>query len=115
MESKGDMIVSFRTLVCEDGHFHLFVEGRTDLLVGGAGVLHAVIAFRLLDRCPEDAVGLLLGKVDEGGVLGILDVLEEERLQIVAHMLLNRLLGMLLHTGVNGGVYLQAIAIDVVV
>ena len=42
-------------------------------------------------------------------------MLEEQRLQIVAHVLLDCLLGVLLHTGINGGVYLETVTIEVIV
>ena len=101
------------SLVGEDLHRTGLVEARQDGLFVHACLLHLVVAVRVTDRVAHDALTLLSVCVDEER-FGAFELCVHLGLDHRLHLLLNGLLGVFLHPGVDRGVDLQTVAVDVV-
>ena len=104
-----------RAIPAEHPHLHRLLKLLAHLLLAHALLLHRPITIRLVHGPHQHRINLtgthILG---EWRITSALLLLEESRLQILAHVLSDSLLRITLHTGVDGGVNLQAIRIKIV-
>ena len=79
-------------------------------------LLHSAISVTLLHRAVHDCLNLChLQFLGERSCLLALLGLEELWLQVTHHLLLYSLLKIALHSGVNCGIYLQAVGVQIIV
>ena len=103
------------TMIGEHSHFGRCMESTAYLLIGGSGSLHVTIALTLKHRPIENLPNLCLRKCCCVRRIRFATVLLiESRLQILGHMLIDSLLGILLHTRVDCRIDFQAIGVDIV-
>ena len=102
------------TVPREHRHLHRDVEHLPDGVGVHALVLQVAVTVAAFHGSLQEGVDLVLVAQRERGVLAALPVLVEAGLQAAAHELLHRLLGITLHAGVDGGIDLQAVAVDVI-
>ena len=102
-------------VVGEHRHVGRRVEGVVYLLLRRAVLLHGDVSLALRHRPCHDGVDLFGCEVSAerrvGALLGVF--LVEGRLQEPCHVAVDRLLGISLHARVDGGVYAQAVGVDV--
>ena len=103
-------------VVGEDRHVYRRVEGTVDLFLRGTVLLHRDISLTLSHGTGHDGVDLLLREVAaERGVGTLRRVLfVEGGLKELRHMPVDRLLGIALHTRVDGRMDTQAVGIDII-
>ena len=103
------------TVICEYAHRHWSAERARNLLVARSLLLEHTIALALIDGASENALHLLRRETArEGRSLLASQFLIERRLQEVDDMLADGILGILLHTGVDGGIYLKSVGINII-
>ena len=98
---------------CEDLHIAWCVERCNNLLLAASCCLHLLPTLGLAHSC-LDALFLILGLYIDIYRATTLYLAVHSWLHHLGHMLRERLLGILLHTRVYGGVDLQTIAIDII-
>ena len=99
--------------VGEDLHPARLVERRFDLLRAEARALHFAVTVRIADGLPHDPLALLARGIHEDAPrLAVLPV--HAGLDHLLELPLHGLLGVGLHPGVDRGVDLQSVAVDVV-
>ena len=102
------------TAILEHTHIDRRVECLHDFLVAQSVCFHHTIAFTPAHIPVDDLVHLLDAHLLVRTCLRVFDFVVECRLQILRHMLEECLFRHLLHAGVDGGVDLQAVRIDII-
>ena len=103
------------TVISEDAHRHRSAEGARDFLVGCTLLLEYAITLTLIDRPREDLLHLLGGETArERCSLLASQFATERRLQELDDMLTYCFLGILLHSRVDSGIYLQSVGIYII-
>ena len=100
----------------KDRHFFFLIECFLNLFFGMTGRFHGTVAICLPNSSLKNIVHLFLSQhIGIRGFLTSLFLFKEARLQVFTQMLAYSFFRITLHAGVNTGVNLQTIRIDVII
>ncbi len=102
-------------IVREHLHLHRCIERLTNLCLALALLFHTPIAVGLTHGTRKNAIRFLLRYQPREGRIPLAFALTEETFLQVVQVFCYRLLGIALHTGIDGGIDFQTILIDIVV
>ena len=104
-----------RSVPTEDTHLDRLLELASDLLLFQSLLLQRPVTIGLVHGTHQHRIDLTRRHIlREGSIAAPLFLLEEGWLQLLTHMIAHRLLGILLHPRINGGIDLQTIGIEVI-
>ena len=96
-------------------HFYGLFKGLVYFVFRSPCLFHQPVSFRLSDRAVQYSSHLCLCQFSrERSIRLVAILLVKCRLQKFHYMFIHSLLGILLHPGIYGGIYLQSVRIDIV-
>ena len=114
MESMGVITVSMGPSQEKMLHSNRLIKGIQNGIPGDSPCSHNLVPVGPPDRLIKDRSDLLLGYIFKRSIGPSLLFPEKCRLQIILHLQLHCLFGILLHFEIDGGINLQPIPVKVV-